>query len=185
MISKILRKIYQTKLPSIFTSEFHSWFFLWFLVFGWQSYSNKHLLSEQCMCLTHDKLLSCWKCHCIFELIFVALFINLISHDARDSGPYERCAVMHIRGKGALRHRHTTILHIVKLQWYWEHIYKNIGSFKTSLLRRLQAQTLLVATPPIGKIHQLSNIAIRGCSQMMSCTKGGDGQLIAHSASMS
>ena len=100
MISKILRKIYQTKLPSIFTSEFHSWFFLWFLVFGWQSYSNKHLLSEQCMCLTHDKLLTCWKCHCIFELIFVAFFINLISHDARDSGPYERCAVMHIRGKG-------------------------------------------------------------------------------------
>ena len=34
------------------------------------------------------------------------------------------------------------------------------GWIKTSLLRRLQAQTLPDATPPIGKIHPFSNMAV-------------------------
>ena len=33
-------------------------------------------------------------------------------------------------------------------------------SFKTSLLRRLQAQILPFATPPIGKYHPFSKIAV-------------------------
>ena len=37
---------------------------------------------------------------------------------------------------------------------------KNLEIFKTSLLRRLQAQTLPDATPPIGKIHPFSKMAI-------------------------
>ena len=44
---------------------------------------------------------------------------------------------------------------------------------KTNLLRRLQAQTLPGANPPVGKIHPFSKIAVRGCSQIMSAAKWG------------
>ena len=39
-------------------------------------------------------------------------------------------------------------------------IYINRENVRTSLLRRLQAQTLPDANPPIGEIHPFSNIAV-------------------------
>ena len=61
----------------------------------------------------------------------------------------------------------------------WKHCvyrFKVLGKaikIKTSLLRRLQAQTLPEATPPIGQIHPFSKMAVtfeplKGCRDLES-----------------
>ena len=49
---------------------------------------------------------------------------------------------------------------VSKVEWFTNFFYYLPTILKTSLLRRLQAQTLPDAAPPVGKIHPFSKIAV-------------------------
>ena len=62
--------------------------------------------------------------------------------------------VKFITTAGKLHYNRSSLFH------YCSNTGRNANDGKTSLLRRLQAQTLPDATPPIGKIHPFSKMAV-------------------------